>query len=80
MSEPEDVVYKFRVKGRYPNGNTVKFEGIVRAPDGFPQCAFDLALKTCQDTTPGLIVDTDNGGNIVLSKRKKKKREPTGQI
>ena len=72
MSEPVEVVYKFVVRGVYPNGNKARFDGIIKAPEGFPIAAFEKAVALCQDITPGLMVDTTKGGNVVLTKRKNK--------
>jgi len=73
MSEPAEVVYKFKAKGHYSDGNKATLTGIVVAPDGFPGAAFEKAVSICQELTPGLIVDMNQRGHVVLSKRKTKK-------
>jgi hypothetical protein len=43
--------------------------------DDYPSAAFDLAVKTCQDMTPGLIVDLAKPNQVVLQKLKKKPKK-----
>lgn len=40
----------------------------------YPAAAFDQAVKTCQELTPGLIVDTSQLNQVVLQKLKRKPR------
>ncbi len=67
--------YSFEVRGEYPNGNKAKMNGHVQVEgDDYPHSAFELAVKTCQDVTPGLIVDLAKPGRVILRKLKGKPR------
>lgn len=64
--------YSFTVRGHYPNGNKATMSGYLRADADYPDSAFDQAVLTCQDLTPGLVVDRAKPGTVTLRLLRKK--------
>jgi len=65
-----NTVYAFTVKGKYPDGNQATMSGRIKCEDGYPMAAFEVAIKTCQDLSPGLIVDMTKPNQVTLRKLK----------